>query len=129
MSRADRLRGRGSRRGDRDRGSATIYAAFALIALTALGVTVSGFTALAAAKHRAAAAADLAALAGAHALQDGADACASAANLAARNGAELTDCTVDGRVVTVIARVQGPHLLGRAWWFESAARAGPATIP
>jgi secretion/DNA translocation related TadE-like protein len=120
---------RRSRRRDVENGSATVYAAFALVALTALGVTVSGFTALATAKHRAAGAADLAALAGAQALQRGADPCASAADLAARNGAVLADCTVAGRVVTVIARTDGPHLLGRAWTFESAARAGPATLP
>jgi secretion/DNA translocation related TadE-like protein len=112
-----------------ERGSATLYAAFALVALTALAVTVSGFTALEAAKHRAAAAADLAALAGAKALQDGADPCASAADLAARNGAALNECTVNGRVVTVIARTQGPDLLGRSWTFVSAARAGPAGLP
>jgi secretion/DNA translocation related TadE-like protein len=124
MSWADLLRLRGA---DRDRGSATVYAAFALVALTALGVIVSGFTALASAKHRAAGAADLAALAGAQALQRGADPCASAADLAVRNGAVLAGCAVAGQVVTVIARTDGPHLLGRAWTFESVARAGPAT--
>ncbi len=129
MSSAERLGDRRSRRGDLDHGSATVYAAFALVALTALGVMVSGFTVLAAAKHRAAGAADLAALAGAQALQRGADPCASAADLAARNGAVLADCAVAGRVVRVIARADGPHLLGRAWTFESAARAGPATLP
>ena len=117
------------RRVEAERGSATLYAAFALVALTALAVTVSGFTALEAAKHRAAAAADLAALAAARALQDGADPCASAADLAARNGAEVAECTVDGRTVTVIAHTEGPQLLGRAWTFESAARAGPAGLP
>jgi secretion/DNA translocation related TadE-like protein len=125
----DHLHGGSARRGDRDRGSATVYAAFALVCLTALGVTVSGFTAIATAKHRAAAAADLAALAGAQALQHGAEACSAAADLAVRNGAALVDCTVEGPVVTVIARTDGPHLLGRAWTFESAARAGPSAIP
>jgi secretion/DNA translocation related TadE-like protein len=116
------------RRVEQDRGSATIYAAVALVALTALGVTVSGYTALAAAKHRAGAAADLAALAGAQALQDGGDACVSASSVAARNGAQLAVCVVEGLTVEVVARADGPHLLGRAWTFESAARAGPATL-
>jgi secretion/DNA translocation related TadE-like protein len=129
MSWAEPLGDCRSRRGDLDHGSATVYAAFALVALTALAVMVSGFTVIATAKHRAAGAADLAALAGAQALQRGADPCASAADLAARNGAVLADCAVAGRVVTVIARTDGPHLLGRAWTFESAARAGPATLP
>ena len=111
-----------------ERGSATVYIASALVGLTALAVAVSGFTALAATKHRAAAAADLAALAGAKALQEGVDPCASAADLAARNGAALDECTVDGRVVTVLARAQGPDLLGRSWTFESAARAGPTGL-
>jgi secretion/DNA translocation related TadE-like protein len=129
MSLAEPLDDRRSRRVDLDDGSATVYAAFALVALTSLAVIMSGFTAIAAAKHRAAGAADLAALAGAQAFQRGADPCASAADLAARNGAVLADCSVAGRVVTVIARTDGPHLLGRAWTFESAARAGPATLP
>ena len=118
-----------SRRDRTERGSATLYVAFALVALTALAVTVSGFTALETAKHRAAAAADLAALAGAKALQDGDDPCASAADLAARNGAALDRCTVHGQVIAVIARTQGPDLLGRSWTFESAARAGPTGLP
>jgi secretion/DNA translocation related TadE-like protein len=117
------------RRFDRDRGSATIYASLALVALTALGVTVSGYTALAVAKHRAAAAADLAALAGAQALQDGGDACVTASDVAKRNGAQLADCLVDGLTVRVVARADGPNVLGRAWRFESAARAGPAPPP
>jgi secretion/DNA translocation related TadE-like protein len=117
------------RRGDREQGSATIYATVALVALTALGLTVSGYTALAAAKHRAAAAADLAALGGAQALHDGRDACVSASELAVRNGAQLAACQVDGLTVEVVTRTDGPHLLGRAWTFESAARAGPATLP
>jgi secretion/DNA translocation related TadE-like protein len=129
MSWAEPIDGRRPRRGDLDHGSATVYASFALVALTSLAVIVSGFTAIAAAKHRAAGAADLAALAGAQALQRGADPCTSAAELATRNGALLVDCSVAGRVVTVIARTDGPHVLGRAWTFESAARAGPATLP
>jgi secretion/DNA translocation related TadE-like protein len=113
---------------EREGGSATVYAGIALVALTALGVTVSGFTAIAAAQHRAASAADLAALAGAQALQRGADACSAAADLASRNGAAVVECRVDGRTVEVVARAEGPELLGRAWDFESAARAGPAML-
>ncbi|MFC2690328.1 MAG: Rv3654c family TadE-like protein, partial [Propionibacterium freudenreichii] len=43
--------------------------------------------------HRARSAADMASLAGAHALQVNGDACSEARRIATSNGAELTDCT------------------------------------
>ena len=55
------------------------------------------------AAHRIAqSAADLAALAGAGALQDGGDACGQAADVARRNRARLSGCAVDGWNVSVV---------------------------
>lgn len=78
------------------------------------------------ARHRANAAADLAALAAAQVLLDGtADPCAEAQQKVNANGAELTSCTVDGENVTVTVSVAvnlGRWGLGHA---KAAARAGP----
>lgn len=77
--------------------------------------------------HRSAqAAADLAALAAADALGSGRDPCAAGAAVAAANGARLTACRPDGRVVTVVATVSGPHWLGQVADLAAEARAGPA---
>ena len=82
-------------------------------------------------QRRVAAAADLAALAGAGALQLDREPCAAAATTARRNGAELLTCTVSGEQVRVTAAVPSsaaPGLLGlvgRSVSVEAAAEAGP----
>jgi secretion/DNA translocation related TadE-like protein len=74
------------------------------------------------ARHRATAAADLAALAGAVRALQGADACGTAADVARGNAAELTSCEVrDGGVVEVAVSV--PVRLGRLGVFPATARA------
>jgi secretion/DNA translocation related TadE-like protein len=79
------------------------------------------------ARHRAAAAADLAALAAAGQVWSGpAAACASAGGVAEANGAVLRSCRVRGEQVEVVASVEvaGPAaVLGDA---DRRARAGPA---
>jgi len=77
--------------------------------------------------RRAQAAADLAALAGAQALQHAADACAAAAKIAEANGATLADCQVQGQDVLLTARVTGPRWLGASGDLSAQARAGPGT--
>jgi secretion/DNA translocation related TadE-like protein len=95
-----------------------------LVFATAL---VAGLGGVVADQRRVASAADLAALAGAGALQDGADPCAAARSTAARNGARLGSCAVDGEVVTVrVLREAGP-VLGRTLEVSSRARAGPVS--
>lgn len=101
-----------------DRGSATLIAVAMMAVLMA--VTVGGFYIGSAviARHRAQAAADLAALAAAGALPAGADAaCGRASVIANGMGVDVVDCTVQALdvVVTVVA---GPA--------RAAARAGPA---
>ena len=79
--------------------------------------------------HSARSVADLAALAGARALADGADACAVAGATATANGASLTGCvpTVDGDRLLVkvdVALAARPHLPGGPETFTGKATAG-----
>lgn len=72
------------------------------------------------ASHRARLAADLAALAGAGRAQTGA-ACAEAGRVAARNGATLVSCSVEGSDVLLVVSVDA-GLSGQA---TARSRAGP----
>jgi secretion/DNA translocation related TadE-like protein len=75
--------------------------------------------------RRAQSAADLAALAGASALQDGGDPCQRAGSIAERNGARLRRCEVDGWDVAVEVVASGVRLPGGAMDLEARGRAGP----
>ena len=82
---------------DRDeRGAGTVLAVAMLGLLVTVTLATSGVVGVVAAHRRAQSAADLAALAGAAAVQDGADACARAGQIAARNSASLRSCDIDG---------------------------------
>ena len=116
-----------STRQSSERGSATVWvlALSGLLAFLGAAVVLAGAAAVA--RHRATAAADLAALSGAgHAVLGEPDACAAAAEVATANGAVLTGCSVAaGAVVEVRVRVAvrvGP-ISGAA---VERARAGPA---
>ncbi|MER5727394.1 Rv3654c family TadE-like protein [Streptomyces sp. NPDC002138] len=106
----------------RDRGSATVWAAVVATALVAVfgGVLLLGQAVVA--RHRAAAAADLAALAAAASWTHGpVAACASALRVARAQGALMTACAVSGELADVTARVPtGPFTP------TSTSRAGPA---
>jgi secretion/DNA translocation related TadE-like protein len=109
-----------------DRGGGTVLA-LGLSALVVLSATVGVVRGLAVlARHRAVAAADLAALAGAVAVLDGpAVACAEADRVALANGGHLSRCVVAGEVVEVqVARALPLGRLGR-WTAVGRARAGP----
>lgn len=112
-------------RGDDDEGSVTVTTAFSVAAVLALAVAVLLLGRVAVAAHAARSAADLAALAGAHALRAGEDACSSAAAIATANGAALPLCRVDGH--DVVARAEVPVDLGvlGARSASAVARAGP----
>ncbi|MGR6997255.1 Rv3654c family TadE-like protein [Yinghuangia aomiensis] len=78
-------------------------------------------------RHRAAAASDAAALAAAARLDEGASqACAVAADVAARQGAKLTACVINGEFVDVVAEFPPPPMLAPFGAPCVAARAGPA---
>lgn len=84
-------------------GSATVFAAIAVLALVSVAVLVLHFGTVVAARHRAQAAADLAALAAAGALDGGVEsACAAATSIANRNEAIVRECVVDGWDTTVV---------------------------
>jgi secretion/DNA translocation related TadE-like protein len=101
-----------------------LYAVAAMALVGAMAVTVLAVVALAATKHRAGAAADLAALAGATALRSGADPCAAAADVANRNGAVLTECSKEVDSVTVSVTARSPRLVGVVLDLPGRARAG-----
>ncbi|MEU6866312.1 Rv3654c family TadE-like protein [Streptomyces sp. NPDC046876] len=104
-----------------DRGSATVWAALVAVVLGTVfgGVLLLGQAVVA--RHRAAAAADLAALAAAATWAHGPEsACAAAGRVARAQEASLASCTVHGEVAEVAARpATGPFTP------TSTARAGP----
>ncbi len=108
-----------------DRGSAVPFAVACLGVLLLLGAAMGVVGALVVAHRKAQSAADLAALAGASAVQQGASACAAAGSIATANGAGLTDCSVAGEDVTVVVTVGGPHWLGQLRDLSARSRAGP----
>ncbi len=101
-----------------------------VLALAALLVLVTlllaGLGGVAVTRHRAAAAADLAALAGADVALQGADvACAAAAHAARRGAAQLAECRLEGDVVEVAVLLRPGGALGRLGQARAVARAGP----
>ncbi|MFE7125016.1 Rv3654c family TadE-like protein [Streptomyces sp. NPDC057617] len=111
----------------RDRGSASLWVAMAATAICVVFAAVLAMGQAVVARHRAAAAADLAALAAAdHALLGPADACRRAADVASAQGAEVVRCALSGGIADVTARAAfGPYAP------TVRARAGPplATLP
>jgi secretion/DNA translocation related TadE-like protein len=106
-----------------------MVAVVAVVLMSTVGALAVGSAVVAA--HRARAAADLAALAGATGLargQDGAGACATAASVARRNGAALTACgaAADGSVVLRTRTAVAFGLPGLPRSARSTSRAGPA---
>lgn len=108
-----------------ERGAVTVIAVALLGMLLLLAAAFAVAEAMVVAHRRAQAAADLAALAGAQAIQQSSDACTAAAATATANGAVLLTCAVDLRDVTVTAQVSGPRWLGAHADFAAQARAGP----
>ena len=110
-------------RGRVDDGGATVLVVamagvlmFVMVGLAAVGGLVT-------AQRRAQAAADLAALAAAGALD--ADACAEGLRVARANAAVLDDCELVGSEVRVVVSVPGPTMPGRQVRVSAEARAGP----
>jgi secretion/DNA translocation related TadE-like protein len=116
------------RTADAERGSATVWVLTACGVLAVIGAAAVLVGAAAVARHRATAAADLAALAGAVRAVEGADACGTAARFAEANAARLTECTSTADAV-VDVEVSVPVRLGRLGVFAATARAraGPVT--
>ncbi|MEU2491750.1 Rv3654c family TadE-like protein [Streptomyces sp. NPDC007883] len=109
----------------RDRGSATVWAAMAACAMSAVFAVVLAMGQVVVARHRAGAAADLAALAAAdRALEGAGPACAQAARVARAQRAVVVRCAVAGEIADVSAAVAlGPYRP------EVRSRAGPPAPP
>jgi secretion/DNA translocation related TadE-like protein len=109
-----------------DGGAATIFVMAIGLALVLMGVAGAAVGAARVGRHRAQAAADLGALAGAARAVEGAGAaCERARRFVAVNGGRSTSCEVSGLEIVVRAQVivtPLPWLTRRA---EAAARAGP----
>jgi secretion/DNA translocation related TadE-like protein len=108
-----------------ERGSGTLLMTAAALLVLVCGLAVVLWSAVSTAHHRAATAADLAALSGAQAVQSDEDPCATARRIAGKQGASLDSCTVSGEEVSVTAGVPVElGSLGRPV-VRSTARAGP----
>jgi len=109
-----------------DSGVAAVLILALASVLALVGALTTSLAAVAVARQRAAAVADLAALAAAsHVLTGPAAACVRAAAVAQRNGGRLTRCRVDGERVDVWAEVRPPGVLGGLGVAQAQARAGP----
>lgn len=109
------------------RGSATVYAMVFIGLLTTLaflGATIAG---LFVGQRRVAAAADVAALAGAAALQQGRAGCEAAGRISAANQVELVGCETNGAVLSVKVAMDVPSAFGATFAATGEARAGPAS--
>jgi len=96
------------------------------LVLVLTGTAAAGLAAAIVARHRAQAAADLGALAGAvHAAEGEGVACAAAADVASANDAQLVSCRLDGLDLVITARVEVGGT-GAALDASATARAGPA---
>jgi len=112
----------------RDAGAATVLVLAAICVLVLATAVVTGLAGAVSTRHRAALAADAAALAAAAAVSGPLAPCETARSLAAANGAELVRCRLDGPVADVTVAAPPP------WWgawlggIRLNARAGPADI-
>ena len=105
-------------------GAGTVLAVAMMGVLVTVTVAATGVVGVVAGHRRAQSAADLAALAGAGALQAGSDPCRQAGAIARRNGATLRGCEVDGWNVAVrVATTM--RLPGSPMELEARGRAGP----
>jgi secretion/DNA translocation related TadE-like protein len=92
--------------------------------LAATAVAAGGIR-VAVASHRAGAAADLAALAAAHAVREGSDGCAAAVRVARANSGRVAACVLDGLEAQVTVEVRTRPMVGLVWSVPASARAGP----
>jgi secretion/DNA translocation related TadE-like protein len=111
-----------------DRGSATVWSLGLTAVLLAVFAAVLLMDQAVVARHRAGAAADLAALAAAdHALDGEAAACRLAVRVASAQGAAVLDCAISGEVSDVVAEVGHARVRSRAGPPSPAAAPGSVT--
>lgn len=109
-----------------DCGFVTVAVVGLLVVLLVLGGLTATLGSIAVLRHRAAAAADLAALAAAkHAIEGPQVACAAARAVARAQGADLRSCRLEGWDATVAVRIPGHGRLAGLGSANGRARAGP----
>jgi secretion/DNA translocation related TadE-like protein len=108
-----------------DRGSVVPFAVGGLVTLLLLAVLLSVVGGALVTRRQVQAGADLAALAGATALQHDRDACDAADRSAELNDVSLMGCEVEGATVTVRVSRLAPRMFGRDLVVRALARAGP----
>jgi secretion/DNA translocation related TadE-like protein len=112
---------------DGERGSATVVGVGAVLALLTVFALAVHLGSAVITRHRAEAAADLAALAAAATTVGGTpQACARAQRVADRMATRITSCDVHGWEVSVQVEASPPGPLGRFGTARATARAGPA---
>ncbi len=118
--------GRSSRRLGGDAGSGTVLVLGLVLVLASFTAVLTGVGVLVVTRHRADAAADLAALAAAvSAVEGSADACAAAARTAAAAGVTVVACSLQGDEAVVAVELLPPGQLAALGPARSTARAGP----
>lgn len=111
-----------------DQGSGTVLALGLIAVSLVLGLALAALSTAQGARGQAQTAADLAAVAGATALQGGWDACPTAHETAERNGAVVAACVEQGDgVVRVDVTREATGWAGALGTARAAARAGPAS--
>ena len=108
-----------------ERGAVTPFALSGLLLLAVLCAVLAMVGGALVARRQVHSAADLAALAGATAIQHGRDGCQTATLTAQSNGAELESCETAGGYVTVQASLETPTMFGQRLVVRAEARAGP----
>jgi len=108
-----------------ERGSATMFGVVFIGVLTTVAVLCVALGGLLVGHRGASSAADLAALAGAAAHQQGRVGCAAARSVAAENRSRLVSCELAGEVLTVVVAKDVRSAFGRTVTVTSQARAGP----
>ena len=109
-----------------DRGSATVLALAMCALITFIAAVLVGTGLAAVTRHRAALAADAAALTAAGYAGEGPDtACRLAREALEANGAQLSGCSVEGAFVVVRDRVAAPAWIAWAGAAAGQARSGP----
>jgi secretion/DNA translocation related TadE-like protein len=111
--------------GAEERGAASVLAVALCVALLLCSLVAVVAGRLLTDQRRVAAAADLAALAGAAAVQRGLSGCLQAQRVASANGALVTACRVDGQEVRLTVETDSARFLGRTVRPTAEARAGP----
>ena len=107
-------------------GSVTVHALWVSAALAVVVLVGLQIAALVQVRHAVASAADLAALAGTRAANEGRDGCAAARAMAQRNDARLSACRMDYDVATVTATGSARPWWGGTWSTAVEARAAPS---